>query len=233
MVGSGAIEFFKGQPEQRMREESFSLSRHEKEELLALARKSVETAVLHHKLYQPPQPRLQPFLEERGAFVTLTRRGHLRGCIGYVSPALPLYLAIRDAAAQAALRDPRFPEVAPAELDDLDYEISILSAMSHLRQAQEIRLGLDGLLVRDPAHTGLLLPQVAVTQHWDRIKFLEETCRKGGLPSQAWRKPETDVFRFRALVFGDRKAAEGSLSEELLCRQDSGGFLSNDEHLSQ
>lgn len=189
---------------------AFSLGREEQRELLWLARKSVETAVREKRLYEGPAPRWPALLEDRGAFVTLKRHGQLRGCIGYIFPMKPLYLTVRDVAAMAAVRDERFPPVTTKELDELEYEISVLSPLRRVLSVEEIVVGRHGLVVKRGDHEGLLLPQVATEQRWDRKTFLEQTCLKAGLPMNAWRDPETDVFRFTAFVFGDHEAVSAA-----------------------
>jgi AmmeMemoRadiSam system protein A len=141
-------------------------------------------------------------LQERGVFVTLTKKGELRGCIGYVMPVKPLYQAVAEVAPLAALQDPRFPPVTARELDHLEYEISVLSPFRRLLDVKQIEIGRHGLLMRRGANEGVLLPQVPVEQHWDRRTFLEQAALKAGLPAQAWQDEETDIFAFSALVFG-------------------------------
>lgn len=182
---------------------SFTLGESEQRELLWLARKSVETAVREGKLYEGPAPRFAALLEDRGAFVTLKNHGRLRGCIGYVFPMKPLYLTVRDVAAMAAVRDERFPPVSTPELDQLEYEISVLSPLRRVLDVKEIVTGRHGLVVKRGEREGLLLPQVAREQKWGRMKFLEQTCLKAGLPPEAWRDPETDIFSFTAFVFSE------------------------------
>jgi len=211
VVGYGAVALWKaakasGDGEAKGAGE-FSLGRKEQEELLWLARKSVETAVRERKLYECPAPRLPSLLEDRGAFVTLKKQGRLRGCIGYIFPMKPLYLTVRDVAALAAVRDERFPPVATAELDQLEYEISVLSPLRRVLEAKEIIVGRHGLVVKKADREGLLLPQVAAEQGWDRMRFLRETCLKAGLAPSAWQDPESDIFRFTAFVFGEHGPA--------------------------
>ncbi|MGB9604524.1 MAG: AmmeMemoRadiSam system protein B, partial [Bryobacteraceae bacterium] len=208
VVGYGAVAFVKPLKKQvsgdGAAQAEFTLSEEEQKELLWLARKSVETVVRERRLYEGPAPRWPALLEDRGAFVTLKKHGQLRGCIGYIFPMKPLYLTVRDVAAMAAVRDQRFPPVTTAELDQLEYEISVLSPLRHVLAVEEIVIGRHGLVIKRGEQEGLLLPQVATEQHWDRKTFLEETCLKAGLPPGAWRDPETDIFRFTAFVFGDR-----------------------------
>ena len=183
--------------------ESYTLSAQERAELLAIAHEAVRMAVKEHKRYVPPEPRSAALLEERGAFVTLKKRGELRGCIGHTVPQQPLYLTVRDVAVYAALQDPRFPAVTAEEFNDLEFEISVLSPFRKVRDPREVRVGEHGLLVRRGNKEGLLLPQVPVEQKWDRHTFLEQCCHKAGLNADAWKDRETDLFVFTALVFGD------------------------------
>jgi AmmeMemoRadiSam system protein A len=186
-------------------ETPFSLSEPEKSELLALARKSVEYVVGKDELYMPPASAGATLNQERGAFVTLTVSGALRGCIGYTAPIKPLYLTVRDTATHAALHDPRFPPVMAAELPSLAYEISVLSPLRRVTDLQQIRVGEHGLLMKNGDSEGLLLPQVPVEQKWDRQTFLEQTCRKAGMGSGCWKDEDTDIFAFTAVVFNEHK----------------------------
>ena len=181
----------------------FSLNAHEKSELLALARKSVEQAVREGKLYDAPSSSSELLTQEHGAFVTLKKSGELRGCIGYTSSLKPLYLTVRDTAAFAALRDPRFPPVSASELSQLGYEVSVLSPLRRVLDVRQIKVGQHGLLMKNGQHQGLLLPQVPVEQKWDRQQFLEETCAKADMSAGCWKDENTDVFMFTAIVFGD------------------------------
>lgn len=203
VVGYGAVALFAEKLESGKAPE-FSLREAEKEELLKIAKTSVETAVRERKLYQC-SPRSEALLRDRGAFVTLKKKGQLRGCIGYISPVKPLCLTVRDVAAAAALEDRRFTPVTVAELGDLEYEVSVLSPLRRVTDIKQIRVGRDGLVALRGNYEGLLLPQVPVEQGWDRNTFLQETCVKAGLPPNAWKDEETDIFQFSALVFGEHK----------------------------
>ena len=136
-----------------------------------------------------------------GAFVTLTRGSELRGCIGFVEPALPLFRTVMEAAIAAATGDPRFPPVATQEFNKLVIEISVLSPVFPV-EPDGIRLGVHGLVVVQGSNKGLLLPRVAIENDWDRARFLGETCRKAGLPATAW-KEGASVFAFTAEAFSD------------------------------
>jgi hypothetical protein len=181
----------------------FALDAHEKAELLALARKSVEHAVREGKLYDAPSSSSELLTQERGAFVTLRKSGELRGCIGYTSSLKPLDQTVRDTAAFAALRDPRFPPVSASELPQLEYEVSVLSPLRRVVEVRQIKVGQHGLLMKNGQHEGVLLPQVPVEQKWDRQQFLDETCAKAGMNAGCWKDENTDIFMFTAVVFGD------------------------------
>jgi len=202
VVGYSAAVFLKTQSGETV-EPQFFLNSHEKNELLALARKSVEYAVREKKAYESAASTSAVLNQERGAFVTLRESGELRGCIGDISAAEPLYMTVRDTATLAALRDSRFQPVSASELPQLDYEISVLSPLRRVLDIREIKVGQHGLLMKNGAYQGLLLPQVPVEQKWDRQKFLEETCAKAGLRSTCWKDENTDIFIFTAVVFGE------------------------------
>jgi hypothetical protein len=184
----------------------FSLRETEKNELLALARKSVEYMVQSGNVYEPAASASATLNQERGAFTTLKESGDLRGCIGYTSAAKPLYLTVRDTATLAAMRDPRFRPVTAAELPSLVYEISVLSPLRRVLDVQQIKVGQHGLLMKNGDSEGLLLPQVPMEQKWDRQTFLEQTCAKAGMNSGCWKEEDTDIFSFTAVVFGEHKS---------------------------
>jgi AmmeMemoRadiSam system protein B/AmmeMemoRadiSam system protein A len=186
-------------------ETPFSLTDPEKRELLALARKSVESVVKQKEIYVPPASDSITLNQERGAFVTLTEGGNLRGCIGYTSAVKPLYMTVRDTATHAAVHDPRFQPVSAEELPQLEYEVSVLSPLRRVTDIEQIKVGEHGLLMKNGTSEGLLLPQVPVEQGWDRQTFLEQTCRKARLSADCWKDEDTDIFSFTAVVFNERK----------------------------
>lgn len=169
--------------------------------LLSVARQALAEVVAGRGL--PDAAELSGALVERaGAFVTLRVRGSLRGCIGQVEAERPLVRTVAECAAAAALEDPRFPPVSPPELDSLDIEISVLSPPFDINPL-EIEVGRHGLLISSGFQRGLLLPQVAVEWQWDSLRFLAETCRKAGLPADAWRRGAR-VQGFTTQVFIER-----------------------------
>ena len=206
VVGYGAVVLAAGPARKADAGPRLTLSASERSELLRVARKSVETVVREHKLYDYSPPASGPLAQERGAFVTLTKHGELRGCIGYVAPSSALALTVRDVAAYAAVRDHRFTPVTVGELPELEYEISVLSPLRRVLDIKQIQPGRDGLVMKRDEAEGLLLPQVATDQRWDRTTFLKQTCLKAGLPPDAWQDSETDIFSFTALVFGGGRA---------------------------
>jgi len=146
------------------------------------------------------------FDEKRGVFVTLTKHGDLRGCIGFPYPYLPLAEAVRQAAVSAALEDPRFPQVKAHELPEMELEVTVLTVPQPLTVAPEDRpgavvVGKHGLIVKGMGTAGLLLPQVATEWGWDAKTFLDHTCQKAGLPSGCWKRKEIEVLTFEGQIF--------------------------------
>lgn len=139
-----------------------------------------------------------------GAFVTLYKKGALRGCLGVIVSEEPLLETVSGIAGRAATADPRFPSVTKDELASIQIEISILSPLREISSIEEIQVGTHGLFIHAGMFRGLLLPQVAVTQHWNRIQFLEETCVKAGLPPDQWKHSETRMFIFSAEIIKQR-----------------------------
>jgi len=174
-------------------------SQDERRLLLGLAHESILSALEDREIaLEPPSPHLA---EPRGVFTTLHLEGELRGCVGYVLPSSSLYRAVAETARAAAFEDTRFYPVTPEEAPHLEIELSVLSVPQPI-QAEAVEVGRHGLLVSMAGRRGLLLPQVPVEHHWDRITFLEQTCRKAGLPLDAWQKGAV-IEAFTAEVFGE------------------------------
>ena len=185
-----------------------SLSEADLRAALQLARTAVVEAVSHRKL--PDMfPREGVFAERRGVFVTLHVRNRLQGCIGVIEAKEPLGEAIIRCAASAALEDPRFAPMKPDQLAELTIEISLLSAIEPIAP-EAVTIGLHGLFVELQAKRGLLLPQVAIEHQLTREQFLEETCRKAGLPREAWRDPEAHLFGFTCEVISESSLRGGT-----------------------
>jgi AmmeMemoRadiSam system protein A len=171
----------------------------ERAELLDLAHRAISSVLNSQDIsVQAPSPHLG---ESRGVFSTLYLRNQLRGCVGFALPVTSLYRAVVETARGAAFDDPRFHPVAAHELPDLKVSLSILSPLKPIRP-EEVEIGRHGLLVSMGARRGLLLPQVPLEHGWDRIHFLQQTCRKAGLPEDSWQKGAT-LEAFTAEIFGE------------------------------
>jgi AmmeMemoRadiSam system protein A len=175
-------------------------SAEERNSLLRIAHESISSALEHRQIsLDPPSPHLA---ELRGAFSTLYLKGELRGCVGYVLPSCSVYRAVAETARAAAFNDNRFSAVAKHEAPLLEVELSILSPPKPIA-ASEIEIGRHGLLISWHGQRGLLLPQVAIEHDWDRKTFLEQTCRKAGLPLDSWQNGAT-IEAFSAEIFGEK-----------------------------
>jgi uncharacterized protein len=172
----------------------------ERAALLGIAR-----AALRERIAGGPAPVLPetgPLAETRGAFVTLRRAGELRGCVGTFTPTGSLASTVARVALGAATEDPRFPPVAPDELDDLDIHVSVLEPRRRMNDPSELKIGRDGVLVHLGWHRGALLPSVAAEEGWSAATFLERTCLKAGLRPDAWRDPAAVVELFSTEELG-------------------------------
>ena len=178
--------------------------------LLLLARRAIVEAVSHLQVFEVP-PATDNLARPTGAFVTLYCDGHLRGCIGRIEPTEPLARTVAQCAVGAALHDPRFTPVVGEELVRLAIEISVLSPVEPILP-EAVKVGTHGLVVQREHFRGVLLPQVAVERAWTRERFLEETCRKAGLPPDAWRDPETQCLAFTDEVFSEAEFKENQSS---------------------
>jgi uncharacterized protein len=169
--------------------------------LLRLAHEAIAVALDQRAIsLAPPSAHLA---EPRGAFTTLYYRGGLRGCVGFVLPVTPLYRTIAESACSAAFDDSRFSPVTRDEAPELKVSLSVLSPPQPI-QADQVEIGRHGLLISLGLHRGLLLPQVPVEHGWDSIQFLEQTCRKAGLPLNSW-QTGAKLEAFTAEVFADPK----------------------------
>jgi AmmeMemoRadiSam system protein A len=182
----------------------FSLNDEQKKTLLTLARRVVEAWVMKIKfdMHKPSDPVL---CETCGCFVTLHVVGELRGCIGTFVAERPLYETVYEMA-QAALQDPRFTDrpIRKSELEQLDIEISVLSPLEKTNDPLSLRLGQDGIYIKQGYRSGCFLPQVATETGWSKEEFLSYCCsHKAGLPAGAWQDPKTEVYFFTAEVFSE------------------------------
>ncbi|MBI4966071.1 MAG: AmmeMemoRadiSam system protein A [Desulfomonile tiedjei] len=176
------------------------LTDREKQELHRIARTVIESRC-QGKSLPDTSPLTEKLAEGRGAFVCIYKQGMLRGCIGSLDASDPLYKTVEEMAQAAAFRDPRFRAVTEEELPYLNLEISVLTPMEEISNPEEVQVGRHGLMIRKGFFSGLLLPQVATERNWDRMTFLEETCRKAGLPRDAWKDRDAKIYVFSADVF--------------------------------
>ena len=193
------------------------LSPADQKTLLRIARRAIEEAVRYGREWQPEEAELSPPLRKPGAsFVTLHTRGQLHGCIGSVISARPLAVDVAANAVGAALRDPRFPPLTPAELPHTAIEISVLGPVQRVEYEsweellEKIRPGVDGVLMRRGWHRGLLLPQV-----WEQItspeEFLAHVALKAGFSPEVYQQPDTEVYVFQVQKFGEPAPAASTV----------------------
>jgi AmmeMemoRadiSam system protein A len=176
------------------------LSSEQRRALLDLARSSIESQVTG---CDPIAPGPLELPDASGVFVTIKRRGLLRGCLGTLENRAGLAAEVIRCAADSASEDPRFPPVSRDELPELSLEISVLGPLESIdARPDAFTIGVHGLVAEQGLRRGLLLPQVATEWGWDSEQFLRQTCVKAGLPPDAWRRGAR-FFRFSAEVFGD------------------------------
>ena len=206
VVGYAAAVFFRNsgalenEPDRRKAGINLGLTDEEKKTLRQVAQSAIERRLRGEKPSKIDVAGGQ-LKENRGAFVSLHKHGQLRGCVGTIQPNRPLYQVVEEMAIAAAFEDSRFSPLSTAELKDLDLEISVLTPLQRVQDVGEIEVGKHGLYIKKGFYAGLLLPQVAAEYKWDRVKFLEETCRKAGLPKNAWKEKGTEVYLFSADIF--------------------------------
>lgn len=181
------------------------ISAEDRSRLVALARAAVEAAVTG-KPIPKPQDLAGLLAEPRGAFVTLTNKGRLRGCIGTFHPRGPLGQMVVEMG-QSAARDPRFvwDPITPEELPEVTLEVSVLSPLQETHQPfslKELQIGTHGIYIVRGNRAGCFLPEVATDQGWNAEQFLTECCRgKAGLPADAWKMIDTKVYLFTSEKF--------------------------------
>jgi uncharacterized protein (TIGR00296 family) len=190
---------------------TFQLTLKEGEFLVNLARQTVTEYLENGKILQVPEGVSPKLMEKSGVFVTLNSLHNgakrLRGCIGLPYPTIPLVQAVIEAALSAATRDPRFPPVTPEELDQIIFEVSVLTPPELVEvekptdYSSKIKVGQDGLIVEKSYCKGLLLPQVPVEWNWSEEEFLCQCSMKAGLPPDSWLLTDTKIYRFQAIIF--------------------------------
>lgn len=190
---------------------SFELTQEEGEYLVKLARRAAETYLKKQEILRVPDDVPAKFKEHCGVFVTINsvkdKAHQLRGCIGFPHPTTPLAKAVIESAISSATQDPRFLPMKAEELDQVLFEVSVLTPPEPVEvqdlqdYCSKIKVGRDGLIVERTYCKGLLLPQVPVEQGWDEETFLCECCVKAGLPPDSWLLKGTKVYRFEAIIF--------------------------------
>ena len=183
--------------------------------LVELARKAVEEYLKSRKKISAPENTSEKLLQPCGVFVTINtiRDGEkeLRGCIGYPYPTTPLVQAVIESAISSATQDPRFYPLSLSDLDNVVFEISVLTPpqLIEVKKPSEylpkIMVGKDGLIVERGMFKGLLLPQVPVEWEWDEEEFLCQCCTKAGLPPDCWLLENTKIYKFQAIIFEEEK----------------------------
>jgi AmmeMemoRadiSam system protein A len=191
-------------PDRVSSDPSLEFSSDARKTLLHIAHHAILSVLEHQPIAEEP-PCPASLSEPRGVFTTLYLRGQqgreLRGCVGYVVPVAPLYRAVAESARAAAFEDSRFPPVTKEEAPKLEISLSVLSRLFPIHP-NTVEIGRHGLVVSRGGRRGLLLPQVPIEHGWDRETFLQETCRKAGLPLDAWCHAAT-IEAFTAEVFSD------------------------------
>ena len=184
--------------------DSDMLSDEQKKKLLKIARDSMETYVKTGNKLKITDT--DPVLNrEMGAFVTLHKNGQLRGCIGSIIGRGPLYLTVNNMAVESSTSDPRFSPVSVSELADIDLEISVLSELEKIDDPSVIEIGKHGVLIKSGFNSGVFLPQVATETGWSKEEFMNNLCsHKAGLPSDAWKKGQCEIYIFSAVVFSEK-----------------------------
>ena len=177
----------------------------EKKILLAAARESIKSLFTNEKVKKADYTEHPVLNLSAGAFVTLTKGGKLRGCIGYIISDDPLFETVCNAAIQAAEFDPRFQSVSESEVDKLSIEISVLSPPFPLNSYDEIEIGKHGLILEEKGRRGLLLPQVPIEHHLDKEQYLDAICQKAGFPQKYWITKQLKLKAFTATVFSEEE----------------------------
>jgi uncharacterized protein len=178
------------------------LTEREQKELLRIARETIIAHVSGNTISDVSNPSRGLTLKN-GCFVTIKQKGQLRGCIGNFVSDKPLWQLVQEMAKSAATQDPRFYPMKPADLDEFEVDISMLSPLKKISDVEDIVVGTHGIYIIKNHCRGVLLPQVATEYGWDRDTFLRHTCIKAGLQEEAWKK-DCEIYIFSAQVFGEK-----------------------------
>jgi MEMO1 family protein len=196
----------------KSRSDPIGLSLAEQKLLLGLARSTVKSYLENSQIPQQKENQFSAYPklgENFGVFVTLRKKGELRGCIGSIIGREPLFRGVMANAVNAAVDDPRFPPLQPKELDSVEIEISVMTPLQPLADFHAIRLGTDGVVIRDGGAQAVFLPQVALETGWNLDQFLGSLCAKAGLERDAYYRSRTMQFHvFQAQVFSEKDAGK-------------------------
>ncbi len=188
--------------------------------LVQTARKIVTEYITNHHKLELDEKIKEKFSYDAGLFVTLNISSNLRGCVGFPMPK-KLNNALVDAAIAAASEDPRFSPVTEDELDRITFEVTVLTPPVEIKVDDPsklvscIKVGRDGLIVRQGFYSGLLLPQVPVEYGWTEEEFLSHTCQKAGLPNNCWKDKKTIVSSFEGIIFKEEMPKGKIIREKL------------------
>jgi len=189
---------------QRTENEKQMLNDSQRKRLLQIARESIASYVRDGKRKEFTEKDML-LNQHMGSFVTIHEAGELRGCIGNMVASGPLYQTVADMAIEAATGDPRFRPLSINELDKINLEISVLSPLQRVKNIDEIKVPGHGVIVKRGMRSGVYLPQVATETGWNKEEFMTSLCaHKAGLPPDAWKDPATEIYTFRAEVFGEK-----------------------------
>ena len=183
-----------------------SVSDEDGKDLVKMARSVVSAHIINNNKVSD-QTFKEKFSFKAGVFVTINDKSGLRGCIGFPLAAKKLSDALTDAAISASTHDPRLPSITKNEIDDLVFEVTVLSDTEEITTSSpdeiinEIKIGRDGLIIEKNFQSGLLLPQVPVEYNWNVKDFLDHTCHKAGLPNDAWKDKTTKIYKFQGVIF--------------------------------
>ncbi len=177
----------------------------DKKTLLSIARESIKSAIIDTPSEHPQIEIISPELNEKsGAFVTLKTHGKLRGCIGRMVSDIPLHKLVSEMAVSAAKEDPRFSQIKPSDLENLEIDISALSPLQKIDDPLDFELGRHGIYIKKGSSNGCFLPQVATETGWTKEEFLSKCCSmKAGLSPDAWKKRGIDVYIFTSEIIAD------------------------------
>jgi len=182
--------------------DEFIINDEEKQILLTTARESIAGRLKKRGgVFPAPTKNLKT---RCGAFVTLHKQGNLRGCIGQMTGRMPLIDTIKEMAVSSAFNDPRFPSLGEEEFEQIDIEISVLTPLQKIKDISLIQVGKHGIFIQKGGSSGVLLPQVATEQGWDRDTFLTHTCYKAGLTGSCWKDASAEISIFSAIIFGEK-----------------------------